>query len=78
MVEIMQAMQEFLNDGFPPGNQVLSGGDQVTVERQVNVERHLMDGDTPHDHLDEFEGDLNPVDTEDSLSNLFRLYFNDQ
>ena len=60
MVEIMQAMQEFLGDGFPPGNKVLSGGDQVTVERQVNAKRHLMDGDTPHDRLDEFE-----IQTED-------------
>ena len=66
MVEIMQAMQEFLGDGFPPGNKVLSGGDQVTVERQVNAKRHLMDGDTPHDRLDEFE-----IQTEDWHTNVF-------
>ena len=39
---------------------MLCGGDQLTCERQVGAKRHMMDGDTPSDRLDEFE-----IQTED-------------
>ena len=28
-----------------------SGGDQLTCERQVGAQQHMMDGDTPEDRL---------------------------
>lgn len=51
MIDIMIAMQEYLGDEFPPNSKVLSGGDQLTNERQCCAQRHLMDGDTPKERL---------------------------
>ena len=51
MVEIMKTMQEYLGEEFPQNKKVLSGGDQLTCERQACAQRHLMDGDTPRDRL---------------------------
>ena len=51
MVEIMQSMQGSLGEDFPSDKRVLSGGDQLTCERQSCAQRHLMDGDTPRDRL---------------------------
>ena len=51
MVEIMQAMQGYLGEDFPCDKRVLSGGDQLTCERQACAQRHLMDGDTPRERL---------------------------
>ena len=60
MLDIMQTMQGYLGDNFPLEQRVLSGGDQLTCERQVGAKRHMMDGDTRKDRLDEFE-----IQTED-------------
>jgi len=60
MLEIMQAMQGYLGEDFLPDQRVLSGGDQLTCERQLGSKRHMMDGDTSRDRLDEFE-----IQTED-------------
>ena len=51
MVEIMQTMQRYLGEEFPQDKKVLSGGDQLTCERQACAQCHLMDGDTPRDRL---------------------------
>ena len=70
MLDIMQTMQGYLGEEFCRGHRVLSGGDQLTCERQVNCKRHLMDGDTPWDRMDALE----PV-TEDwhALLSLFNV-----
>ena len=60
MLDIMQAVQEYLGEDFPPDQRVLSGGDQLTCERQVGSKRNMMDGDTSRDRLDGFE-----IQTED-------------
>lgn len=60
MIAIMNSMQEYLGEQHPTDRRVLSGGDQLTCERQVGSQRHLMDGDTVKDRL----GILEPV-TED-------------
>ena len=46
MVEIMQHQRSFVNESFPEGHCILSGGDHLTCERQLAANRHLMDGDT--------------------------------
>ena len=51
MVEIMQSMQGYLGEDFPIDKKVISGGDQLTCERQSCAQRHLMDGDTPRDRF---------------------------
>ena len=55
MLDIMRTMQAYLRENFPQNRRVLSGGDHVTCERQINTKRHLMDGNTQKDRLDEFE-----------------------
>ena len=60
MIDIMKCMQGYLGENYPDEKKVLSGGDQLTCERQVGAQRHTMDGDTVHDRL----GILEPV-TED-------------
>ena len=51
MLDIMLKMQEYLGKNYPPVRRVASGGDQLTCERQVGAQRHMMDGDTPEDRL---------------------------
>ena len=62
MIEIMHCMQNYLGiqSEYPSEKKVLSGGDQLTCERQVGAQRHTMDGDTVLERL----GLLEPV-TED-------------
>ena len=60
MIEIMHCMQNYLGSEYPTEKKVLSGGDQLTCERQVGAQRHTMDGDTVRERL----GLLEPV-TED-------------
>ena len=55
MLDIMKTMQGYLGEGFPYDKKVLSGGDLLTCERQIGAKRHVMDSDTPHDRLEEFE-----------------------
>ena len=45
MVDIMVTAHNYLGD-FSPDSKVLSGGDQLTCERQFCAQCHLMDGDT--------------------------------
>ena len=51
MIEIMKTLQNYLGSEYPSHNRVASGGDQLTCERQVGAQRHVMDGDTPWDRL---------------------------
>lgn len=51
MVDIMQCMQDYLGKDNSPPHKVLSGGDQLTCERQVGAQRHRMDGNTPRERL---------------------------
>ena len=55
MVEIMQHQQSFVNESFPEGHCILSGGDHLTCERQVAAKHHLMDGDTRKERLELLE-----------------------
>ena len=56
MIEIMKTYQKYLDDsGFSNANRVLSGGDQLTCERQVGSQRHMMCGNTPRERLEVLE-----------------------
>ena len=53
MLDIMRTQQSYLE---PHLNAMrLSGGDQLTVERQRCAKRHIMDSDTPKQRLDYLE-----------------------
>ena len=51
MIDIMNVLHDYLGREFPQNNKVLSGGDQLTCERQVCAQRHLMDSDSPRERL---------------------------
>ena len=51
MVDIMQCMQDYLGKDSSPPHKILSGGDQLTCERQVGAQCHRMDGNTPRERL---------------------------
>ena len=51
MVDIMLHMQDYLDKDTDLPYKVLSGGDQLTCERQVGAQRHRMDGDSPREQL---------------------------
>ena len=51
MIDIMNQMQDYLGSGYPNDRRLLSGGDQLTCERQVGAQRHRMDGDTIRERL---------------------------
>lgn len=53
MLDIMESLQSYLKIGaeFQESLKVLSGGDQLTCEKEMGAQRHIMDGDTPHDQL---------------------------
>ena len=51
MLDIMKVQQAYLGDTFPGDKQVLSGGDQLTCERQRCARRHMMDANTPRERL---------------------------
>lgn len=51
MIDITHCMQNYLGDDYPSERRVLSGGDQLTYERQVGAQRHTMDGDMVVDRL---------------------------
>ena len=58
MIAIMQTYQRYLTDsGCSDTERVLSGGDQLTCERQVGSQRHMMCGNAPRERL----GLLEPV-----------------
>ena len=50
MLAIMQCQQSYLGDDF--SGRVLSGGDQLTIERQRGAKHHVMDGDTSKERLE--------------------------
>ena len=77
MIDIMTKMIDYLGSDYPEEHRLLSGGDQLTCERQVCARRHRMNGDTIRERLDLLE----PT-TEDwhclvcllSVSNIFIDY----
>ena len=52
MLEIMTTLQEYLGESYPDDRPVLSGGDQLTCERQVGAQRHMMCGNTARERLE--------------------------
>lgn len=60
MIDIMTIMHQYLGSDYQDDCRLLSGGDQLTIERQIGSQRHRMDGDTVKERL----GVLEPV-TED-------------
>lgn len=52
MIDIMTKLQDYLGEGWNPDHPVLSGGDQVTCERQLGAKRHVMCGNTAKERLD--------------------------
>ena len=46
MLDIMETLQDYLGEDYPDDRPVLSGGDQLTCERQVGAQRHMMCGNT--------------------------------
>ena len=55
MVDIMMKMQEYLGEEYPSDHHILSGGDQLTCERQIASILHRKDGDTMQERLGIFE-----------------------
>jgi hypothetical protein len=53
MLDIMKAQQSYLGDEFD--DRVLSGGDQLTCERQRCAQLHVMDSDTKAERLELLE-----------------------
>ena len=53
MLDIMKAQQSYLGNEFD--DRVLSGGDQLTCERQRCAQLHVMDSDTKADQLELLE-----------------------
>ena len=51
MIDILLHQHSFITDDFPDGHKLLSGGDQLTCERQVGAQRQRMDGDTAREKL---------------------------
>ena len=47
----MCTLQEYLGEIYPDDKPVLSGGDQMTCERQVGAQRHVMCGNMVQEAL---------------------------
>ena len=54
MIEIMKILQGFLGETFPTHQKVISGGDQLTCERQVCAQRQTSLCSTSHDGWQHF------------------------
>ena len=52
MLDIMNTLQDYLGKDYPDDRPVLSGGDQMTCERQVGAQRHMMCGNTARERLE--------------------------
>ena len=52
MIDIMNHLHNYLGEAWNPDHPVLSGGDQVTCERQLGAKRHMMCGNTAVERLD--------------------------
>ena len=55
MIAIMNTMQDYLGSDYNEERRVLSGGDQVTCERQIGSQKHMMCGNTPKERLQVLE-----------------------
>ena len=55
MIDIMSALHEYLGRAYNQDRRILSGGDQVTCERQVGSQRHMMGGNTRRKCLEVLE-----------------------
>lgn len=55
MLDIMTTMQGYLGGKYPDERQVLSGGDHLTVERQIGAQRHMMCGNSREERLELLE-----------------------
>ena len=55
MIDIMSALHEYLGRAYNQDRRTLSGGDQVTCERQVGSQRHMMCGNTRRERLEVLE-----------------------
>ena len=55
MLDILASLQDYLGDDYPEDRPVLSGGDQLTVEREVGAQRHMMCGNTRRERLELLE-----------------------
>lgn len=55
MLDIMTTMQDYLGENYPADQRVLSGGDHLTVEREIGAHRHVMCGDTRKERLEILE-----------------------
>ena len=55
MIDIMNTMQDYLGSDYDEERRVLSGGDQVTCERQIGSQKHMMCGNTPRERLQVLE-----------------------
>ena len=58
MIDSMQSLHGYLRTDYPSERTVLSGGDQLTCERQAAAQRHMMDADTPVARLQLLEPEL--------------------
>ena len=55
MIDILKHIVGYLGDNYPHEKRVASGGDQLTTERQVGAQRHVMCGNRAEDRLDVLE-----------------------
>lgn len=55
MIDIMSALHEYLGRAYNQDRRILNGGDQVTCERQVGSQRHMMCGNTRRERLEVLE-----------------------
>lgn len=55
MIDIMTIMHQYLGSDYQDDRQLLSGGDQLTIERQIGSQHHRMDGDTVKEQLSVLE-----------------------
>ena len=52
MVDIMTTLQDYLGEDYSDDRPVLSRGDQMTCERQVGAQRHMMCGNSVKERLE--------------------------
>ena len=55
MIDILKTVVSYLGDDYSHEKRVASGGDQLTTERQIGAQRHVMCGNKPEDRLDVLE-----------------------
>ena len=55
MIAIMSRLHDYLGDEYDEEHRVVSGGDQVTCERQVGAQQHVLCGNTRRERLEILE-----------------------